>query len=102
VYGEAFPIVGAEAAGLGIPVITTNLGSCAEFVDDPRFLVPPGNAAALADALRTYIGLGDEERAGLSREARARAEQNYDPQAAYERYRALFARLIGQRNQVAA
>lgn len=97
VYGEAFPIVGAEAAGLGIPVITTDLGSCAEFADDPRFLVAPDDAAALATAIRSYVECTDAEREALSATARARAEDRYHPRAAYDRYRAVFARAIAQR-----
>lgn len=94
IYGEAFPIVGVEAAGLGIPVITTNLGSCYEFADDPRFLVPPDDAQALAQAMRTYATVEDAERARLSTLARNRAETDYDPKIAYERYRTLFTSLL--------
>lgn len=93
VYGEAFPIVGAEAAGLGIPVITTDLGSCAEFADDPQFVVPPGNIEALASAMLTYAQLSDEERSRLSAMARSRAEERYHPEVAYERYREVFRRV---------
>lgn len=94
IYGEAFPIVGAEAAGQGIPVISTDLGSCAEFIDDPRFLVPPGDSQALAAALRTYFSLNDDERSELSARARARAEENYHPSIAYTSYRAVFSECI--------
>lgn len=97
IYGEAFPIVGAEAAGLGIPVITTNLGSCSEFADDPRFLVRPDDAKELADAIRDYTALDDKQRLELSRSARARAEREYHPSIAYERYRGLFSSLIARR-----
>lgn len=94
VYGEAFPIVGAEAAGSGIPVITTDLGSCSEFADDPRFLVPPGDAEALGAALNEYVHLSDEERSELSAQARTRAENHYHPRVAYEKYRLVFETLI--------
>lgn len=97
VYGEAFPIVGAEAAGLGIPVITTDLGSCAEFVDDQQFLVPPGDSDALASAMLAYAERSDSERIALSATARTRAEEHYHPQVAYERYRAVFERTITAR-----
>lgn len=97
VYGEAFPIVGAEAAGHGVPVITTELGSCPEFVDAPGYLVPPGDAAALAAAMGRFAALDDAERGALSALARARAEEQYRPSVAYGRYRALFAALIGRR-----
>lgn len=96
-YGEAFPIVGAEAAGLGIPVITTDLGSCAEFADDPTFLVAPDNSEELAAALLAYAQRTDTERLALSEAARSRAEQRYHPEVAYERYRAEFSRAIAAR-----
>lgn len=97
VYGEAFPIVGAEAAGLGIPVITTDLGSCAEFADDRRFLAVPDDTDSLTAAIRAYLALDDSERTELSRIARKRAEANYHPSVAYERYRSLFASLLERR-----
>jgi glycosyltransferase involved in cell wall biosynthesis len=93
-YGETFPLVGIEAAGAGVPVITTDLGNCAEFADDPRFAVRPGDAAALAAALAAYADAGDAERAELSATARARGEREYDPRVAYEAYRAVFASLV--------
>lgn len=101
VYGEAFPIVGAEAAGHGVPVIATDLGSCAEFVDDARFLVPPGDTPALASALRNYMMLTDSERIALSTTARERAELRYHPAVAYAAYRSIFLRIITERGQQA-
>lgn len=94
VYGEAFPIVGAEAAGLGIPVISSDLGSCSEFCDDPQFLVPPNDVPALAAAMRRFVALSEDERSDLSRRARARAEARYHPDVAYARYRQVFERLL--------
>lgn len=93
-YGEAFPIVGVEAAGAGIPVISTDVGSCAAFVDDDRFLVPPGDSEALARAMGDWFGLSDADRAELSRHARARAEADYAPSIAVDAYRATFSRAI--------
>ena len=99
IYGEAFPVVGAEAAGYGVPVITTDLGSCAEFADDKRFLVPPNDSAALGRAFRTYFEMSDGDRDELSARARKRAESEYDPRIAYERYRAVFAHLLARRGK---
>lgn len=96
-YGEAFPMVGAEAAGLGVPVITTDLGSCAEFADDPRFLVPPNNSLALATSMLTFVNLTDSERQELSDQARSRALSRYQPAQMYRSYRALFSGILAQR-----
>lgn len=96
-YGETSPLVGAEAAGSGVPVITTNIGNCASFADDPRFVVPPGDRAALAKALRLYASLSDAERRELSNRARARAIGRYHPQRVAAEYREVFAELVEQR-----
>lgn len=93
-YGETFPLVGIEAAGAGVPVITSDLGNCAAFADDRRYAVRPGDVAALATALAAYADAGDAERAALSAAARARSEREYDPRVAYEAYRAVFASLV--------
>lgn len=93
-YGEAFPVVGAEAAGSGVPVITTDIGSCAGFVDDDRFLVRPDDPSDLARAMREFAHLTDAERGRLSATARSRAEREYDPRVTASRYRDLFVRLI--------
>ena len=50
-YGETSPLIGAEAAGTGIPVITSRVGNCADFADDPRFVVEPGSVSDLALSL---------------------------------------------------
>src|SRR5437899_3260521 len=50
---EGMPNVVLEAMAMGCPVISTTIGGSAELVrhDETGFLVPPGNASALASAL---------------------------------------------------
>ena len=95
-YGETSPLVGAEAAGSGVPVITSDIGNCRQFVDDPRFAVPAGDRAALARAMLEYARLTDAERAGLSAAARRRAEERYSPARVAAAYREVFAALGGR------
>lgn len=54
---DNLPNVLVEASLLGRPCIATRIGSIAEFLDDGQnaFLVPPGNAAALAEAMRKLM-----------------------------------------------
>jgi glycosyltransferase involved in cell wall biosynthesis len=56
-YHEGFPKVLLEAAASGCAIVTTDIPGCREFVrdGDSGWLVPPGDVAALADALRTAI-----------------------------------------------
>jgi glycosyltransferase involved in cell wall biosynthesis len=68
-YGIAF----AEAIAHGLPVIGTTAGAIPDTVpDDAGILVPPDDAAALAQALRRLIGSGGE-RESLAAAARAAA-----------------------------
>ena len=52
-YQEALPLVLAEAASLGVPIITTPVGAITELFrdDESALLVAPGNRRALADAM---------------------------------------------------
>ena len=93
-YGEAFPIIGTEAAGCGVPVISTDVGSCSDFVDEDKFLVPPQDVPALAQALLDYAELSPAERVQLSQKARKRAEAKYSGQAVADKYFHLFQRLV--------
>jgi glycosyltransferase involved in cell wall biosynthesis len=52
------------AFGFGLPVITTRVGGLAEVVEDEEtgLLVPPGDCAALAEAVRRYFREGRRAR----------------------------------------
>lgn len=55
VWGDPAPTVAAEALSAGTPVIASEIGGLAEMVGDGGILVPPGDPAALAAALRKVI-----------------------------------------------
>lgn len=48
---EGFGLPPLEAMSLGVPVVTTTAGAIPEVVGDAALLVPPGDVAALAEAL---------------------------------------------------
>lgn len=56
-HGESFGIVLLEAMAAGTPVVASDLPGYRRLTDDGRAatLVPPGDAAALADALRAVL-----------------------------------------------
>jgi glycosyltransferase involved in cell wall biosynthesis len=55
---ETFPHTVVEALAVGTPVLATSTGGVAEVVHDGEngLLVPSGDAPALADAIRRYLG----------------------------------------------
>ncbi len=56
-YREGFPNVPLEAAAMELPVVATRIPGCVDAVVDgvTGTLVPPRDAVALADAIRTYL-----------------------------------------------
>jgi glycosyltransferase involved in cell wall biosynthesis len=52
---EGFGLPPLEAMDAGVPVVATAVGAVPEVVDDAAVLVPPGDAAALAEALRDVL-----------------------------------------------
>ncbi len=57
VWEEPFGIVAIEALALGIPVIASRIGGLADIVEDgvSGLMVPPGDAPALAAAMRRIV-----------------------------------------------
>lgn len=53
---EGFGLPPLEAMACGVPVITSNRSSLPEVVGDAGICVPPGDVAALAEALRRVTG----------------------------------------------
>jgi glycosyltransferase involved in cell wall biosynthesis len=56
-WAESFPLSVLEAMSAGLPVVTTDVGGCAEAVADGEtgMVVPPRDAPALAAALRRML-----------------------------------------------
>ena len=90
---EGIPNVLKEAMACGLPVIASAVGGIPELVDDGRtgFLVPPKNAAALADALQR---LSEDEalRCQFGRAGRAKVVRDFNLRISTERRASLFLR----------
>ncbi|MXN66481.1 glycosyltransferase [Stappia sp. GBMRC 2046] len=100
---EAFGRAAVEAQASGVPVIATDLGAAPETVLAPPqvaeeertgYRVPPGDAAALANALRKVLSLGAGEREALVRRAADHAAANFSMQAMCRTTLALYDRLL--------
>ena len=76
---EAFGRVAAEAQAMGRPVIAAAHGGALETVREGEtgWLVPPGDAAALARALRAALGAGAPERERMARAGREHVQRSF-------------------------
>ena len=92
---EGYGMVLAEALARGLPVIATTAGAIPDTVPpDAGLLVPPGDAQALATALREVMG-APELRAKLSTGARAERRNLPSWDQATRRFAAALADLAG-------
>jgi len=80
---EAFGRVAVEAQAMGRPTIATDHGGARETLVDGEtgWLVPPGNARALARALEAALAIGAAEREALAARAMARVRARYSKEA---------------------
>ncbi len=76
-YGEGFPNVVGEAMASGVPCAVTDVGDAAELVGGTGAVAPPGDAAALADAVRGLLTEDGESRRRRGEAARRRIESHY-------------------------
>jgi glycosyltransferase involved in cell wall biosynthesis len=76
-YTESFPNIIGEAMACGVPCVVTDVGDCADVVDDTGLVVPPRDAEALAEAWLALLTKGQEERRRMGRRARKRIIERY-------------------------
>jgi glycosyltransferase involved in cell wall biosynthesis len=75
---EGFGRVTAEALAMGRPVVASDHGASREIVgDEVGWLVPPGDAGALAEAVAAALDLDPESRTWLAVAARQRVEERF-------------------------
>ncbi len=101
---EAFGRTAIEAAAVGCPVIATDIGAPPETVRaEPAvpadaitgWLVPPGDADALAARLADALALGPAARLELGQRARRHVLGTYTVEAMQRRTLAVYDRLLG-------
>lgn len=93
---EPFGIVFIEALQARLPVVTTAIGGACEIVDEScGVLVPPGNAAALAAALKSLIE-DKSLRMNLGANGPSRARELSDPATQIAKLGGLIASVAGR------
>jgi glycosyltransferase involved in cell wall biosynthesis len=80
--GDCLPMVLSEAAAVGLPLVSTNVGAIGEIVHDGvnGLLVPPGEIEMLAQALGELAEDG-QRREQMARAAQATASAAFDAAA---------------------
>lgn len=94
-HSEGMPVSLMEAAACGVPAVAPAVGGIPELIDDgvTGFVTPPGDSAAVADALARVLG-SPALRATLSLAARRRAEARFSASAQVDALLDLWASLL--------
>jgi glycosyltransferase involved in cell wall biosynthesis len=93
---EGLPTAILEAMAARVPVVATRVSGTVELVEDgvTGALVPPGDAAALADAILATMRQPDAAQRMATRAAE-RAQARFDIRAIARQHEALYERLMG-------
>jgi glycosyltransferase involved in cell wall biosynthesis len=94
---DTLPLVIMEAMASGLPVITTSVGALREEVEDgiSGFLIPPGDANALAEATRRLV-TNPQLLRDMSAAARRRADQKFNASRNYPHVLAVCKRCVDE------
>ncbi len=95
-WGEAFPLVIAEAMAAGVPAVATDLGDSADLIGDTGSIVPPRDADALAAAVAKVMDMDGDARAALGARARRRIEKNFALSAVTRLYEDVYDRVAAR------
>ncbi len=93
---EAFGRVAVEAQAMARPIIATDHGGARETVcpGETGWLVPPGDAPALAQALTEVLALPPEDRATLGARGRAHVQRYFTTATMVSQTLAVYDRLV--------
>jgi glycosyltransferase involved in cell wall biosynthesis len=97
VEGDTIPQALMQALALGLPVISTTVGSIPDVVQDGQtgFIVPPRNVELLADRMRTLLtdpGL----RAAMGVRGRSMVERDYSLDAMLDRLEHVYQKVLDE------
>jgi len=99
-YGEGVPKALIEAASCARPIVTTDMPGCREIVrhGENGLLVPPGDIAALADAIAA-LAVDARRRAAMGRAGRELVERAFEEAAVADQTLALYQQLLRERGR---
>src|SRR5439155_24650504 len=93
--GEGLPNAIGEAMACGTSCVVTDVGDCAAIVGNAGRVVPPSDAAALAQAVVEVLDLPEADRGALGSAARERVREHYELGAVARRYESVWEEVVG-------
>jgi glycosyltransferase involved in cell wall biosynthesis len=97
-YGEALPLTAIEAAAIGLPIVTTDVGDIAGLVLDPADIVASADADAVATAIRNVQSRRSwPELESRKRDRLSRVVRDFSLTSTVERYHELYRSLAQAR-----
>ena len=93
---EAFGRVPIEAQAMGKPIISTNHGGACETVvpGETGWLVEPGNAQQLADAITEALSMPEEKKEWMAENCRWNARENFSAEVMCAKTLEVYAELL--------
>jgi glycosyltransferase involved in cell wall biosynthesis len=93
---EAFGRTAAEAQAMGLPIIASDLGGAKETIDPgvTGFLTKPGDAGALAQALKTVLDMTEAQRKAMGAAGHVRVRELFTTESLQKHTLALYQRLL--------
>jgi len=93
--GEGFPNVVGEAMACGALCVVTDVGDCRAIVGNDGFVVPPSDAAAMAQTWADVLSLPKKKRRSIAENGRQRIATEYSLGSIVEQYQSLYSELTG-------
>ncbi|ENY81455.1 glycosyltransferase [Sphingopyxis sp. MC1] len=91
---EGFPNVLGEAMASGLPSVATDVGDSARLMNGLGRVVPPGDAAQMAEAIGEIAGMDLARRSEMGKAARDRIVATYGLDATVEAYGGLYDSML--------
>jgi len=98
---EGMPLVLQEAAAVGLPIVTTDVGGTAEVVvaDESGLIVPPQDPHALASAMDMLMGMSPDTRAQMGRRGRAQVEALFGIDHVLDIWESIYRELLSRKGE---
>jgi len=95
-WGESFPNILGEAMACGVSCIATDVGDSRIIMGEGGVCVPPGDPAAIANAIALLSGMGAQGRRRKGELGRARVIKEFSLAAVAARYAELYETVLRQ------